>query len=122
MLLLEMTARFVDAVVDVTVVMVAMVAMVKLERKERREIPVCQDQKVHQETQETVEQSTRAGGGPLAPVSREQSWSTVEELEGAGTITKEGLPTISACQLTQTTLTIHLEYKDIHMYMELSIK
>ena len=41
--------------------------------------------------------STHAGGGPRVRVDREQSWSTVEELEGVTTPTKEGLPITSAC-------------------------
>ena len=89
------------------------------EREETRESKAC---KVCQVRQEGVEWSTHAGGGPLARVCRGQSWSTVEELEGACTMTMEGLPTISACQLTHSTLATHLEYKDSHTCMELSIK
>ena len=88
------------------------------EIKERREILVCKDNQVHGARQGGVGWSTHAGGGPLARACREQSWSTVEELEGATTLTKEEPPTIYACQTTHSTLPMHLECKALHTCTE----
>ena len=68
-----------------------------MKSKEIEEILVCKACPVHRVRQGGVGWSTHAGGGPLVRVCREQSWSTVEELEGATTITKEEPPTISVC-------------------------
>ena len=65
--------------------------------------------------------STHAGGGPRVRVDREQSWSTVEELEGVTMATKEELLTTSACQTTHSTPAMHLECRTEIMCMVLNI-
>ena len=62
-----------------------------------------------------------AGGGLFVPVARELSWCTLGELEGVTVVTKEGAPTISACQMILNTCSILMENKDIATYMEWSI-
>ena len=46
---------------------------------------------------------TLAGDERPAPTHQEQSWSTQEGLEGLGLLTKEELPTTSACLRVRTT-------------------
>ena len=67
---------------------------------------VCRDCGVHLALLPRVGLSTHAGGGPRVRVSREQSWSTVEGLQELTSPTKEGLPTVSACQTTHSTLLV----------------
>ena len=54
---------------------------------------------------------TFAGGGQSAPVTRELSSSTLEELEGLTVYTQEELLTTSACQMIQITSSTRVEFK-----------
>ena len=95
-----------------------------MEREKRREILVCKAQKVKKkESQGIVEQSTLTEGGPLTSMCREQDWSTVEELVGAGGSwwNDKGGAANYHCMPTNTQYSMHLEYKDCYMYLELSI-
>ena len=62
-----------------------------------------------------------AGGGLFVPVTRELSWCTLGELEGVAGITKEEVPTISACQMILTTCSMLVGSKETAIYMEWSI-
>ena len=95
-----------------------------MEEMEWMEIPghkvlmVC---RVHLAPLPRVGWSTHAGGGPRVRVDREQSWSTVEELEGVTTPTMEGVLTTSACQTTHSTPAMHLECRVEIMCMVLNM-
>ena len=76
-------------------------------KTESKEILVCKACPVHMARQGGVGWSTHAG--PLVRMCREQSWSTVEELERATTFTKEEPPTTSACRITHSTIPTQLK-------------
>ena len=77
------------------------------------EAPACLGLKGNREPRAHQQEGppTFAGGGQSAPVTRELSWSTLEELEGLAGITKEELLTTSACQMIQITSSTKVEFK-----------
>ena len=74
------------------------------------ETPACPGLKGNREPRAHQQEGppTFAGGGQSAPVARELSWSTLEELEGPSMV--EDLTT-SACQMIQTTSSTRVEFK-----------
>ena len=77
------------------------------------ETPACLGLKANREPRAHQQEGppTFAGGGQSVPVTRELSWSTLEELEGLAGITKEELLTTSACQMIQITSSTRVEFK-----------
>ena len=77
------------------------------------EIPACLGLKANREPRAHQQEGppTFAGGGQTAPVARELSSSTLEELEGLTVYTQEELLTTSACQMIQITSSTRVEFK-----------
>ena len=84
---------------------------VQLVRKACRETQACKGLKENRESRvhHQEESPTLAGVGQPAPLTRELSWCIQAELGELTWNGQEAEPTISACQMIQTTWTLHPE-------------
>ena len=94
-----------------------LVVMGQLGRRVNEETQVCresQDYRVHQEE----EQSTLAGVGPPAPLTRELSSSMLAELVGHTITTKEEQQITCVYQMILTISSTRVEYKGEPIFVE----